>query len=310
MSAKESLSMPKSGLCKRIIPCLDVANGRTVKGVKFQNLRDIGDPVELGYEYQKQGADELMFLDITASKEDRSTVFDLVREVAHRLSIPFTVGGGISSIQDVRKLLELGADKVSINTSAVNRPELIEEIATACGSQCCVVAIDARKRAKGLNESNTSNRLNELTGSTGSTVSDASVASAAADGSDGSGGSGGSGGSVWEVLIRGGSVSTGLDALEWGKECVRRGAGEIMLTSWDADGTQQGFDIEMVKAFSMLPIPVIASGGARDPQSFVDVFTEGCADAALAASIFHDCIYTISQVKRQLNQEGIPVRIC
>jgi len=290
--------MPKNGLCKRIIPCLDVANGRTVKGVKFQNLRDIGDPVELGYEYQKQGADELMFLDITASKEDRSTVFDLVREVAHRLSIPFTVGGGISSLQDVRKLLELGADKVSINTSAVNRPELIEEIATACGSQCCVVAIDARKRVKGSNQSNS---FNVATGLNGLNQSISSTGLAGANGSDGS---------VWEVLTRGGSVSTGLDALEWGKECVRRGAGEIMLTSWDADGTQQGFDIEMVKAFSMLPIPVIASGGARDPQSFVDVFTEGCADAALAASIFHDCIYTISKVKKQLNQEGIPVRIC
>lgn len=275
--------MPESGLCKRIIPCLDVANGRTVKGVKFQNLRDIGDPVELGYEYQKQGADELMFLDITASKEDRSTVFDLVREVAHRLSIPFTVGGGISSLEDVRKLLELGADKVSINTSAVNRPELIEEIATACGSQCCVVAIDARKRVQISNS---------------------------ASGSSRAGDSNNPNGSVWEVLIRGGSVSTGLDSLEWAKECVRRGAGEIMLTSWDADGTQEGFDIEMVKAFSVLPIPIIASGGARDPQSFVDVFTGGCADAALAASIFHDCIYTISQVKKQLSQEGIPVRIC
>jgi cyclase len=260
--------MSVSGLCKRIIPCLDVANGRTVKGVKFQNLRDIGDPVELGYEYQKQGADELMFLDITASKEDRSTVFDLVREVAHRLSIPFTVGGGISSLKDVRQLLELGADKVSINTSAVNRPELIEEIATACGSQCCVVAIDARKRTIAKD------------------------------------------GSVWEVLTRGGSVSTDIDALNWGEECVRRGAGEIMLTSWDADGTQEGFDIEMVEAFSKLPIPVIASGGAKDPQSFVDVFSAGRADAALAASIFHDCIYTISQVKSQLDKEGIPVRIC
>lgn len=260
--------MSSNGLCKRIIPCLDVANGRTVKGVKFQNLRDIGDPVELGYEYQKQGADELMFLDITASKEDRSTVFDLVRDVAHRLSIPFTVGGGISSLKDVRKLLELGADKVSINTSAVNRPELIEEIATACGSQCCVVAIDARKRSNIID------------------------------------------GSIWEVLTKGGSVATGMDAMQWGEECVRRGAGEIMLTSWDADGTQEGFDLEMVKAFSKLPIPVIASGGAKDPQSFVDVFSTGKADAALAASIFHDGIFTINQVKTQLNQEGIPVRLC
>ncbi|CAN5238314.1 imidazole glycerol phosphate synthase subunit HisF [soil metagenome] len=260
--------MSPNGLCKRIIPCLDVANGRTVKGVKFQNLRDIGDPVELGFEYQKQGADELMFLDITASKEDRSTVFDLVRDVAHRLSIPFTVGGGISSLKDVRKLLELGADKVSINTSAVNRPDLIEEIATACGSQCCVVAIDARKRTSSAD------------------------------------------GSIWEVLTKGGSIATGMDAMQWGEECVRRGAGEIMLTSWDADGTQEGFDLEMVKAFSKLPIPVIASGGAKDPQSFVDVFSTGKADAALAASIFHDGIFTINQVKTQLNQKGIPVRLC
>lgn len=259
--------MSPSGLCKRIIPCLDVANGRTVKGVKFQNLRDIGDPVELGYLYQTQGADELMFLDITASKEDRSTVFDLVRDVAERLSIPFTVGGGISKLADVRKLLELGADKVSINSSAVTRPELIEEIADACGSQCCVVAIDAKKR------------------------SDTSE-------------------STWEVLTRGGSVATGIDALEWGRECVRRGAGEIMLTSWDADGTQEGFDLEMVKAFSTLPVPIIASGGARDPQSFVDVFSDASADAALAASIFHDGKFTINQVKTQLNQQGIAVRLC
>ncbi len=262
--------MSLNGLCKRIIPCLDVANGRTVKGVKFQNLRDIGDPVELGHEYQKQGADELMFLDITASKEARSTVFDLVRDVAQSLSIPFTVGGGISSLVDVRKLLELGADKVTINTSAVNRPELIEEIATACGSQCCVVAIDARKRVK-------------------------------PDGSSPDG-------SIWEVLIKGGSVATGMDALAWGEECVRRGAGEIMLTSWDADGTQEGFDIEMVRAFSKLPIPVIASGGARDPESFVDVFSAGHADAALAASIFHDGLFTINQVKTELHQRGIAVR--
>jgi imidazole glycerol-phosphate synthase subunit HisF len=260
-----------NGLCKRIIPCLDVANGRTVKGVKFQNLRDIGDPVELGYEYQKQGADELMFLDITASKEARSTVFDLVRDVAQTLSIPFTVGGGISSLADVRKLLELGADKVSINTSAVNRPQLIEEIATACGSQCCVVAIDARKRSSIIDGSNHS---------------------------------------TWEVLTKGGSIATGLDAVEWGWECVRKGAGEIMLTSWDADGTQEGFDIEMVQAFSKLPIPIIASGGARDPQSFVDVFSTGLADAALAASIFHDGLFTISQVKDKLHQQGIAVRLC
>lgn len=294
--------MSTSGLCKRIIPCLDVANGRTVKGVKFQNLRDIGDPVELGYEYQKQGADELMFLDITASKEDRSTVFDLVRDVAHRLSIPFTVGGGISSLSDVRKLLDLGADKVSVNTSAVNRPELIEEIATACGSQCCVVAIDARKRSDSSAVGTSS--LAGASSLTGASSMAGKISIACESSTTDTNNAG------WEVLTRGGSVSTGMDALDWAKECVRRGAGEIMLTSWDADGTQEGFDIEMVKAFSSLPIPIIASGGARDPGSFVDVFSLANADAALAASIFHDCIYTISQVKTQLDQAGIPVRLC
>ncbi len=261
--------MLSSGLCKRIIPCLDVANGRTVKGVKFQNLRDIGDPVELAIEYQRQGADELMFLDISASREERSTVFDLVRSVAEHLSIPFTVGGGISKLDDVKKLLSLGADKVSINSSAVQRPQLIAEIAEACGSQCCVVAIDARK--VGCDRPNRP---------------------------------------AWEVLTKGGSVSTGLDAWVWAQQCVELGAGEFMLTSWDADGTQEGFDIEMVLAFSGLPIPVIASGGAKNPQSFVDVFSLGQADAALAASIFHDGLFTVNQVKTTLKNEGITVRLC
>ncbi len=270
--------MLSSGLCKRIIPCLDVANGRTVKGVKFQNLRDIGDPVELAIEYQRQGADELMFLDISASREERSTVFDLVRSVAEHLAIPFTVGGGISKLDDVKKLLSLGADKVSINSSAVQRPQLIAEIAEACGSQCCVVAIDARK--VGCESSTTKSSTNR------------------------------SNGPAWEVLTKGGSVSTGLDAWVWAQQCVELGAGEFMLTSWDADGTQEGFDIEMVLAFSGLPIPVIASGGAKNPQSFVDVFSLGQADAALAASIFHDGLFTVNQVKTTLKNEGITVRLC
>ena len=254
-----------NGLCKRIIPCLDVAGGRTVKGTKFQNLRDIGDPVELGIEYQRQGADELMFLDISATKEERRTVFDLVKNVAHHLSIPFTVGGGISNIEDVRKLLDSGADKVSVNSAAVNRPELVGEIAKACGSQCCVVAIDAKKSAEGK----------------------------------------------WQVMVRGGSVATGKDAFTWAKECCERGAGEILLTSFDADGTQEGFDLPMVSAFAKaLPIPVIASGGARNPDSFVDVFNLAQADAALAASIFHDNLYTISDVKKTLIEAGIQVRLC
>jgi len=257
--------MSPSGLCKRIIPCLDVAGGRTVKGLKFQNLRDVGDPVELGIAYQNQGADELMFLDISATHEERATVFDLVNNVARHLSIPFTVGGGISSLDDVRKLLDSGADKVSINSAAVKRPELVEEIALACGSQCCVVAIDAKMTEPGK----------------------------------------------WQVMVRGGRDATGKDALDWAKECCRRGAGEILLTSFDADGTQAGFDLPMVEAFATsLPIPVIASGGARDPGSFVDVFNNAHADAALAASIFHDNLYTISDVKNTLSQAGIQVRIC
>ncbi|HEY9790658.1 MAG TPA: imidazole glycerol phosphate synthase subunit HisF [Candidatus Obscuribacterales bacterium] len=271
--------MSADGLCKRIIPCLDVAGGKTVKGINFGNLREIGDPVELGRFYQEQGADELTFLDISASNEDRSTVVDLVRAVAANLSIPFTVGGGVSSLDLVKRLLENGADKVSINTAAVNRPQLIEEIAGTCGSQCCVVALDVRRSdGKGLKR-----RV----------------------------GNGGENGTAWEVLIRGGRVTTGRDALDWALECVERGAGEILLTSWDKDGTLDGFDIELTKIFSQrLSVPVIASGGARDPDSFVEVFQDGQADAALAASIFHDGMYTIGAVKDQLHKAGVPVRLC
>ncbi|MDR3612179.1 MAG: imidazole glycerol phosphate synthase subunit HisF [Candidatus Obscuribacterales bacterium] len=257
--------MSVSDLCKRIIPCLDVKNGVTVKGIKFGNLREIGDPVELGLIYQEQGADELTFLDISASNEERATVVDLVRRVADNLSIPFTVGGGISSLDTVKRLLQNGADKVTVNTAAVARPQLIEEIAIACGSQCCVLAIDVR--ANGPHS--------------------------------------------WEVLVKGGKVATGMDAFTWAKESVERGAGEILLTSWDKDGTLEGFDLELVKTFAQaLSVPVIASGGARDPQSFIDVFTEGMADAALAASIFHDGTWTIGAVKEQLHKAGVTVRIC
>lgn len=263
----------QNALCKRIIPCLDVANGMTVKGVNFTNLRTIGDPVALGLVYEEQGADELTFLDISASAEERATVVELVERVADNLSIPFTVGGGISTLADAKRLLQAGADKVSINTAAVNRPELISEIASAWGSQCCVVAIDAR--AVVANEAQPS-------------------------GPEG----------VWEVLVKGGRVATGRDAFKWAKECIERGAGEILLTSWDRDGTLAGFDLPMVRAFAeSLPVPVIASGGARDPDSFVDVFQNGSADAALAASIFHDGTYTILQVKERLRDAGVPVRL-
>lgn len=260
-------------LTKRIIPCLDVRDGRTVKGVNFTNLRDMGCPVELGLMYESQGADELMFLDITASVEGRAAMLEFVERVADNLSIPFTVGGGVSSRENVTDLLNAGADKVSMNTAAVKRPELINEVSTQFGSQCCVVAIDARKKEN-------SNRSLE------------------------------NGGKIeWEVLIKGGRESVGLDALEWAEECVRRGAGEILLTSWNRDGMQTGFDIEMVKVFSeRLPIPVIASGGAANPESFVEVFEKAGADAALAASIFHDKIYSIGDVKQAVKNAGISVR--
>ncbi|MBX9947575.1 MAG: imidazole glycerol phosphate synthase subunit HisF [Candidatus Obscuribacterales bacterium] len=255
-------------LTKRIIPCLDVRDGRTVKGVNFTNLRDMGCPVELGLMYESQGADELMFLDITASVEGRAAMLEFVERVADNLSIPFTVGGGVSSRDNVTDLLNAGADKVSMNTAAVIRPELINEVSSQFGSQCCVVAIDARKKECD---------------------------------SDSEG--------EWEVLIKGGRESFGLDALAWAQECVSRGAGEILLTSWNRDGMQTGFDIEMVRAFSQkLPIPVIASGGAANPQSFVEVFEKAGADAALAASIFHDKIYSIGDVKQVVREAGISVR--
>lgn len=275
------MSAGNGRLCKRIIPCLDVAEGKTVKGVNFTNLRDIGDPVELGLRYEEEGADELTFLDISATVEARSTVVDLVNRVADNLSIPFTVGGGISQVDDARRLLASGADKVTINTAAVNNPRLIEEIAAAWGSQCCVVAIDVRVVSPIGGESS------------GASFGDGSVEK------------------HWEVLIKGGRVATGRDAFAWAWQCVELGAGEILLTSWDRDGTLSGFDLELTRQFATnLSVPVIASGGAKDPDSFVDVFEEGAADAALAASIFHDGTYTIRQVKSRLQKAGVPVRLC
>lgn len=263
--------MSVNNLCRRIIPCLDVAGGRTVKGVNFTNLRDMGDPVELAQRYEEDGADELMFLDISASHEERKTVAHLVENVAHKLSIPFTVGGGIAELKDVKVLLSCGADKVSVNTAAVKRPELVSEIAFACGSQCCVVAIDARKRDNG------------------DATSPGEI--------------------IWDVLIQGGRVNTGMNAFEWAQKCVENGAGEILLTSWDRDGTELGFDIEMVRRFSEgLPVPVIASGGAQGPESFVEVFEKGHADAALAATIFHDGRWTANALKKEISKFRIPVR--
>lgn len=250
-------------LTNRIIGCFDVDNGRVVKGVSFVELRDAGDPVELATLYDHEGIDELVFLDITASHEDRNTVVDMVRRTADRVFIPFTVGGGLRSDDDMRLMLESGADKITINTAAVERPELISEGAHRFGSQCIVVAIDAR------------------------TESDGSM----------------------QVYTHGGRRSTGIDAIEWATEVVERGAGEIMLTSMNADGHQDGYDLELTRAVAdAVPIPVIASGGAGCVEHLAEAVTDGHADAALAASIFHYGQHTIAEVKRSLAARGIPAR--
>ena len=250
---------------KRIIPCLDVNNGRVVKGVNFVNLQDAGDPVEIAAAYDKAGADELVFLDITASSDGRKTVADMVRRVAERVFIPFTVGGGIRTVEDFRALLREGADKISVNSAAIDRPELICEAADKFGSQCVVVAIDAKRRA------------------------------------DGSG---------WNIYKHGGRIDTGIDALSWVEKVYQLGAGEILLTSMDCDGTKAGYDIELTKRVSdLVPIPVIASGGAGSPEHFYDALTEGGAEAALAASLFHYKELTIREVKEYLRGRGVSVRL-
>lgn len=250
---------------KRIIPCLDVKNGRVVKGVNFVNLRDAGDPVEIGAAYDKAGADELVFLDITATSDARNTVVDMVRRVAEKVFIPFTVGGGIRTVEDFKALLREGADKISINSSAVNTPELIQEAADKFGSQCVVVAIDARRRP------------------------------------DGSG---------WNVYKNGGRIDTGLDAVEWAAKANQLGAGEILLTSMDCDGTKAGYDLELTRAIAdAVTIPVIASGGAGTKEHFKEALTEGGADAALAASLFHYKELEIMELKQYLAKEHIPVRL-
>lgn len=249
-------------LTKRIIPCLDIKDGRTVKGVNFLELRDAGDPVELAALYSEQGADELVFLDITATEEKRKTLADLVYRVGERIDIPFTVGGGISSVEDVDLLLQKGADKISINSSAFKRPELIDELASKFGSQCVVVAIDARQTEEG-----------------------------------------------WKVHLVGGKQATERDLFSWAKEASERGAGEILFTSMDHDGTKAGFALEALAQMNeILPIPVIASGGAGSAEHFVDAFQAGKADAALAASIFHYKEVSLAEVKNALSQNNIPVR--
>ncbi|MEC5126580.1 imidazole glycerol phosphate synthase subunit HisF [Verrucomicrobiales bacterium BCK34] len=251
-------------LTKRIIPCLDVTDGRVVKGTNFVNLRDAGDPVDCAVEYNRQGADELVFLDITASSDERKTMVDVVRETAERCFMPVTVGGGIRTVEDMRKMLMAGADKVGMNTAAVSNPDMISAGSKAFGAQCIVVAMDAKRRA------------------------------------DGPG---------WEIFTHGGRTPTGKDAVEWAKEVYERGAGEILLTSMDADGTKAGYDIELTAAISdAVSIPVIASGGAGNLDHMVEVLDKGKADAVLAASIFHFGEYTVSDVKNYLAKFDIPVR--
>ena len=250
---------------KRIIPCLDVNNGRVVKGVNFVNLKDAGDPVEIGAAYDKAGADELVFLDITATSDGRATVVEMVRRVAERVFIPFTVGGGIRTVEDFRMLLREGADKISINSSAINTPELISQAADKFGSQCVVVAVDAKRRP------------------------------------DGSG---------WNVYKIGGRLDTGLDAVEWAAKACRMGAGEILLTSMDCDGTKAGYDIALTRAVAdAVTVPVIASGGAGTMEHFYDALTEGGADAALAASLFHYKEMEIMELKEYLQGRGLPMRL-
>ncbi|MGD0650552.1 MAG: imidazole glycerol phosphate synthase subunit HisF [Verrucomicrobiia bacterium] len=261
-------------LAKRIIPCLDVDRGRVVKGTKFLNLRDAGDPVECAKEYDRQGADELVFLDITASAENRATMIDVVERTASECFMPLTVGGGIRSVEAVRAMLKAGADKTSVNTAAVQNPDLVRAGAERFGSQCIVVAIDAK-------------RIHPNT----PTLQHSSA-------------------SRWEVFTHGGRKPTGLDALEWARRVEALGAGEILLTSMDTDGTKRGYDIELTRAVSeAVSIPVIASGGAGSLQHMADVLGEGKADAVLAASIFHFGEYTVLQVKQFLKQKGISVRI-
>ena len=261
-------------LARRIIPCLDIKAGRVVKGTSFVSLRDAGDPLELAQRYNEQSADELVFLDITASNENRGTTIKLATRLARELFIPFTIGGGISTLEDMHALVTAGADKVSVNSSAIRNPNLITEGAKRFGSQCIVVAIDARKRdLKTMKRHDTDNT------------------------------------SKWEVFSHGGSRPTGLDAVAWAREMESRGAGEILLTSMDADGHQNGFELELTAAISgTLNIPVIASGGGGTFEHFRDAFTIGKADAVLAASVFHYGKYTVSQVKDYLSENNIPVR--
>jgi cyclase len=248
---------------KRIIACLDVDKGRVVKGIRFRNLRDQGDPVELAARYEEEGVDELVFLDITATVEDREPLYRVVRDVASTITVPFTVGGGVRSIEDFGRLLDSGADKVSINTAAVKNPQLVQEAAKEYGSQAVVVAIDAARSATG----------------------------------------------GWEVYVAGGRIPTGIDAVKWARKAAELGAGEILLTSIDRDGTRQGYDLELTRAVvGAVNVPVIASGGAGEPRHFLEAFTIAGADAALAAGVFHEALIRIPDLKKYLLEHGVEVR--
>jgi len=267
-------------LTKRIIPCLDVNAGRVVKGTSFMDLRDAGDPVELAALYDREGGDELVFLDITASSDSRNTMVDVVQGVSEQVFIPLTVGGGIRSVEDMRRLLNAGADKVSVNTAAINNPELLREGAHQFGNQCIVVAIDAKRVYLDSNIQVVSEEATSLDPGTG-----------------------------WEVYTHGGRNPTGIDAVKWAVKAVGLGAGEILLTSMDADGQLAGYDVELTRAISKaVPVPVIASGGAGNLEHLHQAFTKGAADAVLAASIFHFGTYSIEQAKEYLAQRGVPVR--
>jgi len=255
---------PNRGLCKRIIPCLDIKDGRTVKGINFESIRDAGDPVELAIAYSDKGADELVFLDITATIEKRKTLVELVKRIAANINIPFTVGGGISTVEDVALLLQNGADKISVNTAAFKNPQLIQDLSNSFGSQCVVLAIDTKKEADG----------------------------------------------EWYVYLNGGRTKTDTKTIDWAKQAVGLGAGEILLTSMNNDGTKNGFAVDITKLLARsLPVPVIASGGAGTVQHFKEVLEEGYADAALAASIFHYGEIEIQALKQYLAEEHIPVRL-
>lgn len=258
------MSRPDTALLRRVIPCLDVDKGRVVKGTNFVNIRDAGDPVELASRYEAEGADELVFLDITASHEKRDTMVELARRTVNDVFIPFTLGGGIRSVEDAQAVLDAGADKVSVNSAAVARPELLDELSAVFGAQCVVLAIDARRKHDG----------------------------------DG-----------YEVFVNGGRTAVGRDAVEWAREGTERGAGEILLTSMDRDGTEDGYELQLTRAVSdAVEVPVIASGGAGNLDHLVDAIREGGADAVLCASIFHYGAYTVGQAKDRMAEAGIPVR--